>query len=104
MSHERKCNVDGQDWASISEACRKYDLLPDMIRKTTNRLGLEFDYHGHHFILGPRVNKMPEEYVDDPAPRVPKPKASPLDIAIQSRKMYDERGIARVGLLARRPA
>jgi hypothetical protein len=84
--------------------CAELEISYDGFIATANRLGPEFDLHGHHFKISPKIPRPDPDYVPDPeySPRGPYP--SPLEIAIRARKLYDEQGIARVGLLARKPA
>jgi len=104
MAKRRTCIVDGQAESSIAAMCERIGINTDAFYKAARNHGLEFNYRGHHFILSPENHRPNPDYIPDPGKMVRAPSPGPLEIAMRARKLYDDQGVARVGLLARRPA
>jgi hypothetical protein len=105
--HPRGGTVDGIRKESLVELAKLCDSSDDALSKYANKRGPEFDYHGHKIVMDPPSRK--PRRMDDDEGEIPlrKVRGAPADPMIQVRKArrnYDERGIAKLGLLMRRPA
>jgi hypothetical protein len=107
MKH-RTCTIDGKPCASLVELRAILKCKRGSVEEYARRHGLEFDYKGHRVVLADPLpyhkREDVEDYVSDPPRRVARPPADFLSRAQAARRNYDERGVARMGLLNRRPA
>jgi hypothetical protein len=92
----RGCTIDGVRLRSVFAGERAAGVSCGTFAYRERISGLEFSFRGHAVVLEPRVLR-PEDM----------PRSGPVDFtarALANRKHYDENGVARAALLARRPA
>jgi len=106
MAKRRKIMIDGTGYESVAVGAEKIGVTSCALAKAIETHDPAFSYHGHNIIASPKVHiRASAEYGYIDSERAPRPLGpDPLEVAIKARKMYDERGVSRMGLLARRPA